>query len=361
MNNKHLKFSTYRLRTMQAPLRLKFQHSAYTHVQSNYLLIDLITTDGTSFSGEVQARSYLTGETLESAASFIEEMIMPRVMKADFANDEEARAVLEDLYLRADCSRFHASYCAVEWAILQAIAANSAKPMLELLRQIFPMPLRRSNDTQSKTGYSMAALPLLSSPRAECLALFLRSLGNRVIKAKISADSFTKPLQQFQRLQHIFQQVGFDANAGITSQDWFSNATSIRSHRPAFIEQPTPKDSESDWPNLAKATDSIIIADESLCSQSDAKRLLQNPGCGGWNLRLAKIGGFQGLQRLLTLAENRPLRLHLGSLVGETKILERAFNLAKQLYPFDLVEPPHSRWLLKHSSARPPTTGDSLS
>lgn len=342
-----MRLITARIHNKVRTLRIPFRHSGHAHTQSHCLQVEIRTDKHQTFLGEVQTRPYLTGETLESAQAYIETMMLPRLLLSDFSEKDSLKAILEDLHLRADCSRHLAAYCAVEWAILQAFSHHSGEPIVDLVRGLFPGAPPLQSAGSGHQHLQMTALPLLASPWAEGLSLFLRCLGNRVLKMKISTELLSTQLAQARREKWLFSKIGLDANGCMEPEIFLRRSSEFQQQKFDFIEQPTSKANEHHWPRISNETGSAVIADESLCSLDDAKRLLNNPGCGGWNLRLAKNGGFQGIHKLLAQSKGRNLDLHLGSLVGETEILEEAFFVAARVYSFTRIEPPHSKWLLQ--------------
>jgi len=67
-----------------------------------------------------------------------------------------------------------------------------------------------------------------------------------------------------------------------------------------------------------------IIADESLCNERDAQRLIDLNACQIFNIRLSKCGGPLAATRIRRLAAAAGLRCQLGCHVGETSILAAA-------------------------------------
>jgi methylaspartate ammonia-lyase len=70
-----------------------------------------------------------------------------------------------------------------------------------------------------------------------------------------------------------------------------------------------------------------VVADESLCSLEDGQRLAAAQAADGFNIRIAKCGGFLACLRLVKLANEAGLRCQMGTLVGETGILSRAAEI----------------------------------
>ena len=67
-----------------------------------------------------------------------------------------------------------------------------------------------------------------------------------------------------------------------------------------------------------------VIADESLCTEEDARRLIELKACQIFNIRLSKCGGLGAAARIGRLAEKAGILCQLGCHVGETSILSAA-------------------------------------
>jgi L-alanine-DL-glutamate epimerase-like enolase superfamily enzyme len=99
-----------------------------------------------------------------------------------------------------------------------------------------------------------------------------------------------------------------------------------------LVEEPLrPEEAAgADFTVLERELGLPVMADESLCSLSDARAILARGSPAWWNLRLAKIGGFSGWRELSSLAAERGIAVYGGILVGETSLLAAA---ARAVWP----------------------------
>jgi len=114
---------------------------------------------------------------------------------------------------------------------------------------------------------------------------------------------------------------------------------------------------------VREATGLPVMADESLCSLADARRLLAADAVDIFNVRLGKCGGFLGSLRLVALAAEHGLSCHLGTLVGETGILSRAAEIfGSHIEGFACLEGKgQNRFLLEQDVLdAPPASAESL-
>jgi L-alanine-DL-glutamate epimerase-like enolase superfamily enzyme len=82
-----------------------------------------------------------------------------------------------------------------------------------------------------------------------------------------------------------------------------------------------------------------VVADESLCSMSDAYSIIAAHAADVFNIRIGKCGGLLASQELVNVAKDSGLRCQLGTLVGETGILSRASEIfAERTGGFEFLE-----------------------
>ena len=90
-----------------------------------------------------------------------------------------------------------------------------------------------------------------------------------------------------------------------------------------------------------------VIADESLCNEEDARRLIDLKACQVFNIRLSKCGGPGAATRIRQMAEKAGVLCQLGCQVGETSILSAAGrHFALTVPHLSYVEGSYSSYLL---------------
>ena len=90
------------------------------------------------------------------------------------------------------------------------------------------------------------------------------------------------------------------------------------------------------------------MLDESLCSEVDARRAIEQGTCDLFNIRLSKCGGFLPSLKLAALAHQAGLGYQLGCQVGETGILSAAGrHFAASVANIRYLEGSYDRFLVK--------------
>ena len=338
-------FETLTLQRFISPLRFRFRHATREHRSCEAIIVTIGMNAGTTGHGEIQVRPYLSGETLDGAEAFIIERLWPALKGQNITDVTTLWATLGKLHALADASKFPAAYAGLELAVVSAFCSANQLPIKDVVATLFrssnvPAQMRRAGPS-----IVMSPLPMMHRWGQKLFAFLFAVAGVKAVKVKIGRGDIGNLVNLLGPFSRRFPCLGLDANGAPRADAWLKAAHP--GVKIAFIEQPTERSEENQWQAIASLTGGVMIADESICTVDDAMRLRDNPGCGGWNLRYAKNGGFMGILRILALAPNRPFRVHLGSLVGETFILKKTFQALTHELHFDLIEPSRTQLLLQ--------------
>ena len=138
-----------------------------------------------------------------------------------------------------------------------------------------------------------------------------------------------------------------DANSAWTPAEAIARLREMQPYRISAVEQPVAK---ADFAGLKQVSEAIqipVIADESLCNEDDARRLIDLKACRGFNIRLSKCGGLGTATRIRQMAEKAGVLCQLGCQVGETSILSAAGrHFALTVPHLSYVEGSYSPYLL---------------
>jgi len=121
-----------------------------------------------------------------------------------------------------------------------------------------------------------------------------------------------------------------------------------------YIEEPFSRGNHASAAALMRDMNVKVVADESLCSMSDARLLIKERSANVFNFRLAKLGGIAGALAVGELAREHGIVIQLGALVGESGLLCNAARLCLGRLSPELVEYSFPGVLLKKN----PVTAD---
>ena len=83
----------------------------------------------------------------------------------------------------------------------------------------------------------------------------------------------------------------------------------------------------------------VKLADESVCTLDDARRVVDARAADAFNIRLGKMGGVLATAEICEFARSAKVATSLGTMVGETGVLSRASEVFGRAIPgFDYLD-----------------------
>lgn len=332
-------FTNLTVRRCRLPFRFAFAHNLAARNAADTLLLEVRARDGGTGHGQALPREYLTGETLESAAEDITQKWWPALQKLNIPATADFPELIESLgplFAEADARRKNASYAALECAVADAVLQPRSFPAP-------PIPLT-------------AVIGMTTPLKAFVHAGLLRALGYRHFKVKVGPDekSDDARLAAVRRALGKKSTLAVDANAAWTPEEALRRMRNLKKFGVSLVEEPlTGRAGEYfNYRQLEQDSGIPTMADESLCTLADARRLLDAGSPSWWNLRFAKNGGFSGLSTLAAIARDAKISVYCGALVGETGILAAADRLGMFLTHAERGEYAFPRVLLKNDPFR---------
>lgn len=340
----HLEFTTVKL-----PFRFGFKHSLANRFSSYNIVGTAVVSaatkgDFTGF-GESVPRAYVTGETTEEAISRIRYQYVPRLVGREFANFAEISRILADEFkaLGLAGANYGASWCALEIAVLDAVARASNRSLVGCLSEV----------TKSKKVDSViygGVVPICRSNTFKAVLWGYRLYGLKTVKVKVGGE-IGDDLERLRIARSILGSeiiLRVDANSAWTAEETIKFARQAEKYNVASIEQPVPADDIAALERISGSISQELVVDESLCTISQAQALAQGNICGGFNIRLSKVGGILAAARIVEIARQAGITCHLGAQVGESGILSAAGRAFASVYgPFANCEGSANFFLLK--------------
>ncbi|MDR0362852.1 MAG: hypothetical protein LBJ46_09255 [Planctomycetota bacterium] len=346
MADARISLSVFSVKRATLPFRFRFGHSKTSRGAAETLLLAVSAAHGPAGFGQVLARTYLSGETLDHASKSLQEKWLPALGTLRFPRAERAwewLSVLAPLYQGANTEGGIASYSAVDVAAIDAVA--------RACRVAGASFWGRAGDATPLVG----VIPTLGPRKASWLVRAYRMLGYRRFKVKVGDD----PGLEAARVRAVRKAAGrhawiaLDANAAWEPEDARERMKALLPFRPALVEEPLRNGREPGALRLFEVETGIpVMADESLVTLADAERFLAEGGPSWWNLRLAKVGGFSGIAAMGKLAAENGVNVYGGVLVGETSALAAASRACLGLTEFACMEYGFPRVLLKDDPFR---------
>ncbi|NIQ39017.1 MAG: hypothetical protein GTN81_10560 [Proteobacteria bacterium] len=297
---------------LSLPLSQPLNHHIISRTYTDNIVVRL-RSNGLDGYGEGVPRSYVTGETARSAIDFIKGTLIPPLAGRDFASIEEVRVHLFDSNKSLRCQNNLSAFCAVELALLDLACKWWDCSLESVYRARWRQP----------PPYS-AVVPLLPPSRLEHFLSRLKQNDMRNIKLKVGARIDPTVFEKTLSILGPDVDLRVDVNGAWTEQNALKNIERLGTYGVRAVEQPVAKRNLQGLKKVASQSVIPIIADESVCSFDDARRLLDMKACHAFNVRLSKCGGFSGSLAILDMAKTQGLRCQIGCQVGETGILSAA-------------------------------------
>jgi L-alanine-DL-glutamate epimerase-like enolase superfamily enzyme len=298
-------------------LKLRFQssikHSLAIHEGSENLVIRVTTADALTGYGEGIPRTFVTGEVMGDSLSFLQTVLAPELLARQFRSPQGLIIALEDLFRQTEARSYPGAFCALETALLDAAGRTWNVPLSDLI-----------GPKQRKSVIYSAVIAMMSPDQLRQIFHLVKMHHLQFVKIKVGTDA------DLETLRTVREQLGFevdirvDANSAWSPTEAIAHLKEMEPYRISAVEQPVAKADFTGLKQVQGAVGIPVIADESLCTEEDARRLIQLKACRIFNIRLSKCGGLGAAARIVQLAEKAGILCQLGCHVGETSILSAA-------------------------------------
>ncbi len=307
-----MKLASLRVGRFPVPFKFAFKHASARRASAENVIVIVESAGDLHGIGEGCPRSYVTGETTESAFDFLRahrDVLLETIASVDDLRQWVAAH-------EAEIDQNPAAFCAVELALLDLFAKEAGRSMESLLG----LPdLHGSFRYSAILGDSNPLLFWIQFRR------YWKS-GFRDYKLKLSGDRRrdARKLRHFRDRDDPALRVRFDANNLWSEADGCIDYLK-RLDFPVFaLEEPLTANDLRAFRMLAEALETRIILDESLVRRDQLAALDGGGGLWVLNCRVSKLGGLLRSLALVEDAKKQGLAVIVGAHVGETSILTRA-------------------------------------
>ena len=293
------------------PFRAVFRHASATRAQAENLIVAAYSDSGEVGYGEGCPRQYVTGETVESGASFIRKHAGSII---DRVTDVPSLKAWADAH-REVIDRSPAAFCALEIAALDLLGKTGGAPIEELL------------GLPRLTGRFPYSAVLGDSPYPVYWWQFRRywNRGFRDFKVKVSGnlEGDRRKMLLFRNKTDPRLRVRFDANNLWASAEECIRHVTALPHQVYAIEEPLRAGDLAVFERVGVECGAKIILDESLL-RAEQLDTLKDPKQWIVNLRVSKMGGIMRSLDVAKQVADLGAGVIVGAQVGETSILTRA-------------------------------------
>lgn len=299
----------------QIPLRTPFKTALRTVDCVHDLLVRVETDTGAVGYGEAPPTAVITGETLGSLHTAVEEFIAPALRGMEVEDLDAVMTKLDRCLVRNTSAK-----AAVDMALYDLFAQSCGKPLYKVLGGA-------RNTIETDLTISVNPVPVMVADAKAAV-----EEGFKVLKIKVGKEG----LADIPRLKAIREAVGpevslrVDANQGWTAKQAVRIITALEDAGvdPELVEQPVPAHDIDGLEYITRRVATPILADESVFSPADAFHILQRHAADMINIKLMKTGGIWQALKICSAAEVYGVECMMGCMLESKLAVSAAAHLA---------------------------------
>jgi o-succinylbenzoate synthase len=296
-----MKIIDIRTTILKAPLKTPFVTALRRVENLEDLVVIIECDDGTVGYGEGAPTPQITGETMGSMIAAIEYM-KPHIVGHEV---DELDIILKNIH--SSIIKNTTAKSALEIALYDLKAKSERVPMYRMLG---------GSQTHFKTDITIS---MGEVDKMVADALHTVKLGYETLKIKIGNDP-QKDIERIRALHaalpsHI--KLRLDANQGWSAKESVTLLHTLEKQNiiAEFIEQPVAADDIEGLKYIKERVQTPLLADESIFSLKDARRLLEMQAIDYVNIKLAKTGGISQALALADLAHEFDTKCMIGCML----------------------------------------------
>ncbi len=276
------------------------------------VLIKVYTSEGIIGLGECSAFPMIVGETQISCYNHAK----------DFATFWKGKNPLEIEARLAEIDKIIAGNYTIKSAFDMALYDIASKASNQ--------PLYAFLGGKQKAIESDLTIGIDTPDAMAAQAIEFKEKGVNMIKVKLGKD----PITDIERIQKIRTAIGnnvklrIDANQGWSTKDALNVLKGLAEFNIEFCEQPMHKYYDDFLPALCVASPIPIMADESVFTHHDARKLIDNKACHLINIKFSKSGGIQEAIRIQEIAGQNKMACMMGGMLESRLALSAKMHFA---------------------------------
>jgi o-succinylbenzoate synthase len=296
-----MKIINIRTSTLKAPLKNPFITSLRRVDALEDLVVIIECDDGSVGYGEGAPTPVITGETMGSMIAAIE-YIKPHIIGKEVEDLDTILSLVHHLILKNTTAK-----SALEIALYDLKAKAAKQPLYQMLG---------GTKTHFKTDItiSMGEIDKMITDSLNAV-----SLGYDTLKIKIGDDP-QKDIERVKAIHSVLDKhikLRLDANQGWTAKEsvHLLHALEKESIIAEFIEQPVKADDIEGLRYIKERVQTPLLADESIFSVKDARKLLEMQAIDYVNIKLAKTAGISQALELADLSKAFGVKCMIGCML----------------------------------------------
>ena len=298
------------------PFSSEFSHSLRKRYSVKNIIVQVVAQQGKIKGyGEGAPRSFVTGESQETAARSIYDFITLDNFPWELNHVSQIWNFVDGLI---HGKVRNAAVCALETALLDALGKSQGRNVIDYFPKEF---------LTNKVYYG-AALPLAGKQRIVEICQLIKKMKVKKLKLKLGKD-LSQNKEILEAVRSMFGEdcdIKVDINCVWDYDLAFNHVSLIKNYGIKVVEQPMkpnhPK--TADVADLIQRTGAVLMADESACSLEDMKKIAEDGYYKMINVRLSKCGGFRNSLKIIDYLRRNGISFQIGCHLGESGILSAA-------------------------------------
>ena len=305
------------------PFSIEFSHSLRKRFSAKNIIVEVIADHGEIKGyGEGAPRSYVTGESQESAAKMIKHFIHHDNFPWELSDVSQVWDFVDYL---SNVKEHNSAICSIEMSLLDALGKRQGKYIIEY----FP------HDFFINTIYYGAAIPIANKYRVIEISQLIKRLKINKLKLKVDKN-FSSNKEAIETISSVFEgdyDLKIDVNGAWDYELALKHASLIKENKVQIVEQPMmPGDEDiSEFAELMRTSGVVLMADESACSLRDVEGIYKDGLYGMINIRLSKCGGLRNSLKIINYLRTKKLSFQIGCQLGESGLLSAAGRILSLL------------------------------
>lgn len=312
-----MKIANLRAYLVTKPFKISF-HSGQAFRSKSESVIFQVGYDNGMFSyGESAPRTYVTGETVSSVGGLLHSF-SPVLLQRKVTTLDDVQAILNDLEalcLEKKCNSYNSTLGAVDIALLDGLGKLEKRPVSFYLGTLL-----------SESAPLSISVPFFPLEQIRQLFFRFRNFPFTHLKVLVGENPDWN-VKRIELLRSLFGErvdIRLEANGKWNFQQALDNIRALKRFGITAIEQPLPAPDFESQRRFREACGIRVVADESFCTLSDAKKLIAYQACDILNIKLSKCGGLLRSKAIADFARSVNVPCQLGAHVGETEVLTAA-------------------------------------
>lgn len=306
-----MKLKKLDIQKLEIPFKTTFKHASASRSQTESILVVSQSENGPQGFGEGCPRSYVTGETTETAHKFF---IQHQPALLNINGLSQLRAWIADH--SSEINQNPAAWCAIELSLLDLFGKVNGQSLEGLLSLA-----ELSGEFNYTAVLGIDGLSGFKKQLGQYSALGFSDFKIKV-SGNLAEDNEKVSILKSLDIQNL--RIRLDANNLWQNADQVVDYIGKLNFSVFALEEPLKSGDFEGFRKIYEALKMPIILDESFSRLEQFKNIQSSPATWIINLRVSKMGGLLRSLSIADQAKSLGIPVIIGAQVGETSILSRA-------------------------------------